>query len=239
MKASALGNNAASQGADTLQSILNQAILDADRHIGDPQQAPAGTSGTSGSGEATPVSTPPSMSISPDALMAYCESRLNSLDTQMTQIFDQQQTNASLTQDIDAIASALNESSAAPGSSSSNPNPDMTLNPITVEMAYNTAIHDAKSAGNTTLANELTQDLSMFTGTSSINNNPPTISSNTLSGLQQSLKNYGNELNSNSEMSMITLQSLMSQRQTAIQLTTNLVQSLGDQASSIAKNIGQ
>jgi hypothetical protein len=31
----------------------------------------------------------------------------------------------------------------------------------------------------------------------------------------------------------------MSQRQTAIQLTTNLVQSLGDQASSIAKNIGQ
>ena len=35
---------------------------------------------------------------------------------------------------------------------------------------------------------------------------------------------------------MVQLQSLMSQRQTAISLTTNLVQSLGDQEEKIAEN---
>ena len=38
--------------------------------------------------------------------------------------------------------------------------------------------------------------------------------------------------------SMINLQSLMSQRQQAIQMCTNLVQSLGDQCNKIAENIG-
>ena len=57
--------------------------------------------------------------------------------------------------------------------------------------------------------------------------------------LTTNLKNDAADLNSDSEMTMITLQSLMSQRQTAVQLTTNLVQSLGDQQNSIAKNIGQ
>ena len=60
-----------------------------------------------------------------------------------------------------------------------------------------------------------------------------------VSQLTQNLKNDAANLNSDSEMTMINLQSLMSQRQTAVQLTTNLVQSLGDQQNSIAKNIGQ
>ena len=37
---------------------------------------------------------------------------------------------------------------------------------------------------------------------------------------------------------MVQIQSLMSQRQTAVSLTTNLVQSLGDQENKIADNIG-
>jgi hypothetical protein len=45
-------------------------------------------------------------------------------------------------------------------------------------------------------------------------------------------------LDSGSEMNLVALQSLMSQRETAISLTTNLVQSLGDQTNSIANNIG-
>ena len=53
----------------------------------------------------------------------------------------------------------------------------------------------------------------------------------TVGGLQK-------DLNAGAELNMINLQSLMSQRQTAIQLTTNLVQSLGDQMNKIAANIG-
>ena len=46
------------------------------------------------------------------------------------------------------------------------------------------------------------------------------------------------DMNSNSEIQMISIQSLMSQRQTAVQLTTNIVQALGDQENKIADNIG-
>ena len=52
------------------------------------------------------------------------------------------------------------------------------------------------------------------------------------------LQGCASDLNSNSELQMIQLQSLMSERQTAIELTTNLVQSLGNQAEKIAQNVG-
>jgi hypothetical protein len=52
------------------------------------------------------------------------------------------------------------------------------------------------------------------------------------------LESINSTINSSSELTMINVQSLMSQRQTAVQLTTNLVQSLGDQANKIVGNIG-
>ncbi|HEY8041388.1 MAG TPA: hypothetical protein VIF15_16395, partial [Polyangiaceae bacterium] len=57
-------------------------------------------------------------------------------------------------------------------------------------------------------------------------------------GWIQELSDVQSTINQGSELQMIKLQSLMSQRQTAIQLTTNLVQSLGDQLNKIAENIG-
>lgn len=52
------------------------------------------------------------------------------------------------------------------------------------------------------------------------------------------LKNEQSDLTGGAELNMINLQAIMSQRQTAIQLTTNLVQSLGDSSNKIAANIG-
>ena len=56
--------------------------------------------------------------------------------------------------------------------------------------------------------------------------------------LYEPAQGVSSSVNSSSELEMIQLQSFMSQRQTAIQLTTNLVQSLGDQLNKIADNIG-
>lgn len=53
------------------------------------------------------------------------------------------------------------------------------------------------------------------------------------------VKGVQDDINNNSELSMISLQALMSQRQEAIQVCTNLVQSLGDQVSKIADNVGK
>jgi hypothetical protein len=59
-----------------------------------------------------------------------------------------------------------------------------------------------------------------------------------LQGYGQALSDAAGSLNSDSELAMVHLESLMSQRQTAVTLTTNLVQSLGDQENKIADNIG-
>ena len=64
------------------------------------------------------------------------------------------------------------------------------------------------------------------------------LQSQELQGYAQTLTDAAGNLNSNSELGMVQIQSLMSQRQTAVSLTTNLVQSLGDQENKIADNIG-
>lgn len=65
-----------------------------------------------------------------------------------------------------------------------------------------------------------------------------TITGETVQGWVNDAKNVQGDLNNQSEMNMIQLQSLMSDRQTSVQMCTNLVQSLGDQANKIAANVG-
>jgi hypothetical protein len=186
--------------------------------------------------DAAPASVPECASLTPDTLMAYCESRLNSLDSQMDGIFTSQQKNAALTQDVNAIASSLND--LPPGTGTPPTISASAADVANIVSEYQAASTQAAQSGNQELATQLSTDatsLQTAAGTS----DPASLSGDALSQLTQNLKNYSADLNSNSEMTMITLQSLMSQRQTAIQLTTNLVQSVGDQASSISKNIGQ
>jgi hypothetical protein len=64
------------------------------------------------------------------------------------------------------------------------------------------------------------------------------LASGEMSSYLSTLQGASSALDSGSEMNLVTLQSLMSQRQTAISLTTNLIESLGDQTNSIASNIG-
>jgi hypothetical protein len=240
MKTSSLGGNTGPSPMNDydMQSTESFLLEAAALHLGSPENT-AKSKGTSGTDEPSPISVPTSMGLSPEGLMAYCQSRLNSLDTQMSTIFDQQQSNATLTQDVDGIATKLNDLGDVTPPSNGNTNPDLSVSTsyTSIVAAYQQAIQDAKTAGNAPLATQLKQDLSMFN--SDCHNGTSTISTNDVTNLQQNLKNYGNELNSDSEMSMINLQSLMSQRETAVQLTTNLVQSLGQQSQDIAKNVGQ
>ncbi len=178
-----------------------------------------------------PSSVPTTVYLSPDALMAYCQSRLNSLDTQMSQIMAQQQTNQSATSAIDSVASLLNDL-PAPNSKTPPTVPVSQSDYKAIVSAYAAAAGSCPQLA-ASLQNDL-KSLAHDAGKSHDN-----LSSDLLTQLEQNLKNDASNLNSNSEMIMINLQSLMSQRQTAVQLTTNLVQSVGDQASSIAKNIGQ
>lgn len=222
------GLSAIPQHADQLLAGFLAYEARADAPAADTSSGPAST----GAVEAPPPPMPECMSLSPDALMTYCETRLNSLDSQVAGIFNQQQQNATLTTDVNAVAASLNE---LPAPNTNTPPAVTVSDPSTIEAAYNQAINDA-GGPNTQLGSSLNKDLTTFE--SEVKSGNGSITSDKLSQLTENLKNYTGDLNSNSEMTMINLQSLMSQRETAVQLTTNLVQSLGQQASDITKNIG-
>jgi len=193
----------------------------------------ASTAAASSSVEAAaPASIPSGLNLSPEALMAYCQSRLNSLDSQMNGIFSSQETNEKVTNDVNQVASAFGQLPGADGGS-----PSMIAvspaNHSAIDLAYTQAIADA-GGPKTQLGSELAGQMNSFDN--GIQNG--SIRADVVSDHTENLKNYASSLNSNSELSMINLQSLMSQRQTAVQLTTNLVQSLGDQSNAIAKNVG-
>jgi hypothetical protein len=229
-----LTSPATAYGAYRLPASVDKTISD-----GIEDHLPAsGSKSTHASAPAdvAPSSVAPSLSLSPDALMAYCSSRLQSIDSQMSEIMQTQQTNATSTTAVDNVAAALNQLPAPTG----NP-PMIQLTGTPGAPNYNQVVSAAYVAAlaavppNSSLHAALETDFVAFEN--DMKNGQ--ISPDDVSQLSQNLKNDASNLNSDSEMIMINLQSLMSQRQTAVQLTTNLVQALGDQANAIAKNIGQ
>jgi hypothetical protein len=198
-----------------------------------------------------------SANLSPDALMAYCQSRLDSIDSQVRASFAEQQTNASTISQIDQVISDLKTYDGADQKDptvcknleakfgaliqslrASDPScpalPQLTT-------AYNSMVWSGD--GGAQFAHSLPGDPDFIDeGTYPPDESGPkgdnVLSSSELQGYVQTLTDAAGNLNSNSELQMVQLQSLMSQRQTAISLTTNLVQSLGDQENKIADNIG-
>jgi hypothetical protein len=196
--------------------------------------------------------------LTPQSLVAYCDCRLTSLDSQMQQIFNQQQTNASATTAINQVASDLDD---LPGpSSGSNPTIPITgVEAGKIQADYQAAIKAAATggSGSAQLVSSLKQDLVTFQnacdpGIETAANHDDVnvdftcdghsgdtynVSSNTISGLTQNLKTDGSDLNNDSQMTMINLQSLMSQQQTAVELSTNLLQTESQTAQNIASNL--
>jgi hypothetical protein len=196
-------------------------------------------------------SDPFSAGLTPDALMAYCQSRLDSINDQVQSSFDMQQKQAADVKRIGAVAEDLKTASTAEvkggeaceklenelGSAISdlrNSDPGCTALPAMIQTYNNMVwsgtggqtgpqfIDAAQYPPNYAVGGQGDEDL----GTAE------------LQMYSQNLSDAAANINSNSELQMIQLSSLMSQRQTAITLTTNLVQSLGDQQNKIADNIG-
>jgi hypothetical protein len=195
--------------------------------------------------------------LSPDALMAYCQSRLDSIDSQVSASFASQQTNASSISQIDQVIADLR---TYDGSDQKDPavcksleakfqgliqslqasDPGCAVLPE-LTTAYNSMVWSG--TGGATAQSTLPDDPDFIdAGTYPPDKSGPQgdniLSSQELQGYVQTLTDAAGNLNSGSELQMVQLESLMSERQTAITLTTNLVQSLGDQESKIADNIG-
>jgi hypothetical protein len=166
--------------------------------------------------------------LTPDALLYYCEARMNGVDTQMEGIMNEQETTNADEQAVhDAIAAF---------DSYSNDNAQLIDQ-------LKAAVAEVKDPATQAKLQAVLSDVEAHNASiqPSAQVAPEAIpfSSTQVQGWTDTLKNVDSDLSSGAELNMIQLQSLMSERQVATQLTTNLVQSLGDQMNKIADNIGK
>jgi hypothetical protein len=201
--------------------------------------------------------------LTPDALMVYVETRMGQIDTQVKATFSQQErTNAEQGIIRDALAQiqqnsgGINTADPAKCQQMEQALEDAydrlkAMDPRSPELDKLAAVHDqmmASGSGPYDTTNPDGKTVHHHYLSTQSDTPPSTISgdkgqdsilsTDEMKAFVDDLNAINSDMNSDSELQMIQLQSLMSQRQTAIQLATNLVQSLDDQANKIAQNVG-
>jgi hypothetical protein len=166
--------------------------------------------------------------LTPDALMAYCASRLQNIDDKMQTEFDRQQKFRDASEGLATLEDQFNRMSqetfntATPGFAETKASIDKTFDDLDKTMPEGKTKEEFEAA-YATWKNTMTDDC---------------VATPEATQLANALKNVNSGITSSAELDMIHLQSLMSQRQTAIQICTNLVASLGDTAMKVAEKVG-
>jgi hypothetical protein len=161
--------------------------------------------------------------LTPDALMTYLSSRLDGLDTQINGIFSRQR-------HTHAIQKALKEVRDALGNLKTDEkahDPD-ALNKVHKALDHLTNLDPDLGAK---VRDQLNQPGHAF--------GDLTCSAAEMKATMDYLDGVVKDSDSGSQLDMIHLQSIMSARQTAIQLSTNLVAALAESTKAIVSNIGR
>lgn len=215
----------------------------------DPQ---AGGDGSDPGPGDMPIGTYTPEYLSADALLAYCGTQMQQIDSQIQKTFADQQKQNLEQQVINQALQVLQ--GCADGTMDANgkyaPNGDQCRS---MEKALEQAISTIEQIDpNASCLQQLKQihDNIMATGTGPSpghgyyvgpnDGNPTpdsTISSTEMTGFINALQNVGSGLNSDAQLRMINIQSLVSQQQTAVELTTNIMQSLDDSLKKVVENI--
>jgi hypothetical protein len=185
--------------------------------------------------------------LTPDALMNYCSTRLRGLDNQIQTKFEKQQTANHDSQVLSELQGNLNfgndDLKVTGGTGVST---DCTIKGAA--QALLEAANKVTDPGVQKRLIDLASKLVHVTGA------PPSASFDANASvalkaqtykpeemtqmISQPVGNLQKDLNSGTELDMIQLQSLMSQRQTAVSTVTQMIQALGEQLNKIAGNIG-
>jgi hypothetical protein len=164
--------------------------------------------------------------ISPDSLMAYCESRLRGIDDQVKQAFAAQQKSNADQQALGDLNQWLHTYAYGGIKGSDSQRNDDACNAI--QSTIN------RVGADTQAGRELQQLKDQIAG----RKGGEDISADEIEKtFVQRIKDITGEVSGGAELNMINLQSLMSQRQMAVQLSTNLVQTLGDMTNKVVANI--
>lgn len=196
--------------------------------------------------------TPNTSGLTAEGVMTYCASRLNSLDALIKSRFsEQQKRNGALKEAGDVIARLNGWTIVAKGES---------LDPKGKEIHRGYAAGLAAMYNNTTdpeVKNKIADAFKMVTGNNlvvapngkaedwqttagNLTLNLPGIEEVTAAqwqGFIGGVKTVQDGLTKDSELSMIQLQSIVSQRQLAVQMTTQMLQTMHESSKQVVSNI--
>jgi hypothetical protein len=160
--------------------------------------------------------------LTPDALFAYCQSQMNNIDGQANGYFADAKNNNDMQNKIVQVMAEvrkLQTESSADG--------DPAVNSIQSELqgiVDNLSDPKEKAAVQSAIG-------VLMTG------NDTKVSDDEAQKVIDTLTSVNSQLGSDNQMTMIHLQSAMSQREQAIQLTTNMLQTINDCESKVIANI--
>lgn len=204
---------------------------------------------------------PEGIMLTPDALMAYCGVRMRSLDTSIREKMIAQQNAAKTQTDISKVLQDLGKLYGTDSDwdvQNDKPNAHVhEMAKVLLDKANDSSLDPALRAKLKDIASSLVRVKEQngvyvdaaWNGQGWVNkpdgfdcNCALSAEKHTVSDIKDlvdgPLKSLQSDLQRSTELDMIQLQSLMSQRQSAVQMCTNLVQALGDQVNKITANIG-
>lgn len=170
------------------------------------------------------------VALTPDSLMAYCAARLRDLDGQVRDRFETQRSNQDASQAINGLLQDVSKFSARGADPAE-------MSGLFAKYAALVERFGASSPVGAALQRALDAAQNRFTASgagSGLRVTPEQIAE----GIDD-LKRVQSDLNANSELNMIELQSLVSQRQMAVQLCTNLLAKLDEGQMAIVRNVGK
>jgi hypothetical protein len=178
-------------------------------------------------------------SLTPEALFIYCATQLKSLDADIKAFMNKQKTMNYKKKVLQELKTKLE------GNSTLDKSATVTdARAANINKAYKEAYADLMAAGHVDEADLLAKDFQSWYPNDDIaakttnlkDYKCPTETQSSFDEKVNQIENMIDELTKNSELNMIQLQSIMSQRQTAVQLTTNMLDKFHKGLDQIAAN---
>lgn len=169
----------------------------------------------------------PDIELTPDTIYAYCSVCLRNLGARMAERMERQQASIETKRILDKCSQALRLAPRGTGTDK-----DLALK---VTAQFDEAFAELERV-DPDLANRLRPTRDNLARTVA---EDQCIGEDENKGFMEHVDSFHKQVDDESELGMIEMQTLMSQRQTAISLTTNLLQSFGNQTNTIVANIGK
>lgn len=162
-------------------------------------------------------------------LFAYCQAQINTIDDEVDGFFDSQQSNNSIQNSLNDALGDLNTLQQSATAAGGTINDAADVNKIQqllegIASAYPSGAQQIQDAINTLTTNGQG-------GTDTI------VSTSDCASIINTLTDVGTQLSSDNQMQMINLQSAMSDREQAIELTSNILQTVDQSATKVIGNI--